>query len=259
MSVDSIVCIKSVVRAAPDGVGRRTPENSELNPFDRPALEAALRIKEALGGSVTALCMGPAVSIEALAETQAMGIDGAVLINDPALAGSDTLVTARVLAAAIARMAPSAFVFFGTRSSDSDTGQVGPQTATLLGLPVISGVKQMQPKADGWEITRLMDEWEEVWRVRPPAAVTIHAAAFAPRSISLVGIARAFDHLNVQTWRLSDLGLSGDRVGLAGSPTRVASLQKIKRKRSCRMLEGEPREQVAALVAYLGAKGVMGS
>ncbi|MGB8718133.1 MAG: electron transfer flavoprotein subunit beta/FixA family protein, partial [Desulfobacterales bacterium] len=68
MSVDSIVCIKSVVRAAPDGVGRRTPENSELNPFDRPALEAALRIKEALGGSVTALCMGPAVSIEALAE-----------------------------------------------------------------------------------------------------------------------------------------------------------------------------------------------
>jgi electron transfer flavoprotein beta subunit len=259
MSVDSIVCIKSVVRAAPDGVGRRTPENSELNPFDRPALEAALRIKEALGGSVTALSMGPAVSIEALAEAQAMGVDGAVLINDPALAGSDTLVTARVLAAAIARMPPFAFIFFGTRSSDSDTGQVGPQTATLLDVPFISGVKQIQPQADDWEITRLMDEWEEVWRVRPPAAVTIHARAFAPRSIPLVGIAHAFDHLSLQTWRLSDLGLSGDRVGLAGSPTRVASLKKIKRKRSCHMLAGEPREQVEALVAYLGTKGVMGS
>jgi electron transfer flavoprotein beta subunit len=259
MSVDSIVCIKSVVRAAPDGVGRRTPENSALNPFDRPALEAALRVKETLGGSVTALSMGPAVSIEALAEALAMGVDGAVLINDPALAGSDTLVTARVLAAAIARLAPYAFVFFGTRSSDSDTGQVGPQTATLLGVPFISGVKQIQPQADDWEITRLMDEWEEVWRVRPPAAVTIHATAFAPRSIPLVGIAHAFDPLNVQTWRLSDLGLSGDRVGLAGSPTRVANLQKIKRKRTCRMLAGEPREQVEALVAYLAAKGVMGS
>ncbi len=258
MSFSSIVCIKSVVRAAPDGVGRRTPDNSELNPFDRPALEAALRIKETVGGTVTALSMGPAVGSEALAEAQAMGVDRAVLINDPALAGSDTLATARALAAAIGRMPPWTFVFFGTRSSDSDTGQVGPQTATALGVPFVSGVKGMQPEADHWEITRLMDDWEESWRVRPPAAVTIHTAAFAPRTIPLAGIARAYSHSKVQTWRLSDLGLCAERVGLAGSPTRVSALAKVNRQRTCRLLEGEPARQVEALIAYLGAKGVVG-
>jgi electron transfer flavoprotein beta subunit len=259
MALNSIVCIKSVVLSAPDGVGRRTPENSDLNPFDRPALEAALRIKASLGGSVTALTMGPAVSIEALAEAQAMGVDGAVLINDPSLAGSDTLVTSRVLAAAIGRLTPYGFVFFGTRSADSDTGQVGPQTAALLGVPFVSGVKQMQPKSDAWDITRRMDEWEELWRVRLPAAVTIHPMAFAPRPIPLAGIAQAHDHMKVQNWNLADLGLSTDCVGLAGSPTRVANLKKVKRQRTCRMLEGEPREQVEALVAYLGTRGLMGS
>jgi electron transfer flavoprotein beta subunit len=259
MTANSIVCIKSVVRAATDGVGRRTPENSELNPFDRPALEAALRVRETLGGTVTALSMGPPVGVEALAEAQAMGVDTAVLISDPALAGSDTLVTARVLAAAIGRLAPFGFVFFGTRAADSDTGQVGPQTATLLGVPFVSGVTGMQPRDDDWEITRLMDEWEELWRLRPPAAVTVHATAFAPRPVPLVGITQAYGHPNLQTWRLPDLGLGADQVGLPGSPTRVATLAKVTRKRACQLLEGEPPQQVAALMAYLEAKGLMGS
>ena len=86
MSIHIIVCIKSVVKAAPKGVARRTPENSELNPFDRPALEAALQIKAQAGASVTALSMGPAVSSEALAEAMAMGVDRTVLISDRALA-----------------------------------------------------------------------------------------------------------------------------------------------------------------------------
>jgi len=133
MSVHIIVCIKSVVRSAPGGQAVRTPDNSELNPFDRPALEAALQIREALGGTITALSMGPQVNTEALAEAQAMGIDKGVLINDSALAGSDTLVTSRVLAAGIAKLAPYDLVMFGMRSSDSDTGQVGPQTRYPVG------------------------------------------------------------------------------------------------------------------------------
>jgi len=259
MSIHSIVCIKSVVRTAPDGVGRRTPENSELNPFDRPALEAALRIKESLGGTVTVLSMGPPVGVEALAEAQAMGADRAVLVCDAALSGSDTLVTSRVLAAAVQRLAPYDFLFFGTRTSDSDTGQVGPQTATLLEIPFVSGVKQMEPREHAWEITRLMDDWQELWRVQVPAAVSIHPRFYAPRSIALGGIAQAHDQLDVQSWRLADLGIANDRAGLVGSPTRVAKLQKIVRKRTCRMLTGEPKEQVEALVELLTAKGVMGS
>jgi electron transfer flavoprotein alpha/beta subunit len=104
-----------------------------------------------------------------------------------------------------------------------------------------------------------MDDWQELWRVNVPAAVSIHPRFYVPRPIALGGIALAHDHLDVQTWRLADIGLSSDRAGLTGSPTRVAKLQKIVRKRTCRMLTGEPKEQVEALVELLTAKGVMGS
>jgi len=263
MSLHCVVCIKSVVREAPKGIGRRTPENSELNPYDRPAVEAALRLKELTGGRVTAITMGPDVGAEALAETQAMGVDEAILVNDAALAGSDTLVTSKVLAAAIRRVAPFDLVLFGTRTSDSDTGQVGPQTATVLDIPFLGGVKAVNQKggqpAGTWEMKRQMDDWEELWEVNLPAAVTIHPRAFKPRPVPLTGIAQAHDPLEVQTWRLADVGLSAKEVGLEGSPTRVAQLEKLKRGRTCRMLEGEPREQVDALIAHLKTMGLMAS
>ncbi|MBT8342393.1 MAG: electron transfer flavoprotein subunit beta/FixA family protein, partial [Desulfatitalea sp.] len=157
MAFHTIVCIKSVMRAASKGAGRRTPENSELNPFDRPALEAALQLKDEQGGSVTALSMGPAVATEALVEARAMGVDRAVLLCDAALAGSDTYVTSRVLAEAARRLSPFDFLLFGTRAADSDTGQVGPQTATAMEIPFVSGVRRMIPAGERWQAERLMD------------------------------------------------------------------------------------------------------
>jgi electron transfer flavoprotein beta subunit len=257
MAVNSIVCIKSVVRAAPNGVGRRTPENSELNPFDRPALEAALSIKEAEGGTVTVLSMGPEVAAEALAEARSMGADRAGLVNDPALAGSDTLATSRVLAEAVGRVGSCDFLFFGTRSSDSDTGQVGPQTATLLSVPFVGGVRRIGHKDGVWEFERLMDDWEELWEVRPPAALSIHPRAYPPRPIALRGIAGAFDPLEVETFTLADIGLEARSVGPAGSPTRVSRMEKVERRRKCRMMEGEAGAQVDALVDELGRLGLI--
>ena len=258
MPIHIIVCIKSVVKAAPKGVARRTPDNSELNPFDRPALEAALRIKGLTKGTVTALSMGPPVSAEALAEAQAMGVDRAVLINDRALAESDTLVTARVLAAGIQKIGAFDMLLFGTRTSDSDTGQVGPQTAAVLALPFVSGIKEIDPQGDEWSLQRTMDAWEETWQVRRPAAGTVDARAFKPRPIGLAGISDVFDRPSVEQWSLADLGLMPGAVGLAGSPTRVVSLEKIKRARRCTMLEGEPAKQVEELLERLARAGLVG-
>ena len=257
MPIHIIVCIKSVVRSAPRGVAQRTPDNSELNPFDRPALEAALQIKAAADGRLSVLSMGPAVCLEALAEARAMGADRAVLVSDRALAGSDTLVTSRVLAAAISRLAPFDLVLFGTRTSDSDTGQVGPQTASLLNLPFVSGVKKIQTDGTQWEIERIMDDWQERWQVQSPAAMTIHPRAFPSRPVALSGIARVFEQPDMDTWKLADIALHPDNVGLAGSPTRVAALQGIRRSRKGEMLDGQPQEQVEALIARLIDKGVM--
>ncbi len=259
MPIHIIVCIKSVVKTAPKGVARRTPENSELNPFDRPALEAALQIKEKTGGAVTALSMGPAVSAEALAEALAMGVDRAVLISDRALAESDTLVTSRVLAAGVKKIGTFDMLLFGTRTADSDTGQVGPQTAALLALAFVGGTKKMDLQRDCWTLERTMDAWEETWQVQPPAVATVDPRAFTPRPIGLVGISRVFDRPAIEQWSLADLGLAAEEVGLTGSPTRVIALEKIKRDRRCTMLEGEPRKQVEALLECLARAGLVGS
>ena len=257
MSVHIIVCIKSVVKAAPKGVAKRTPDNSELNPFDRPALEAALEIREHHGGSVTVLTMGPPVSMEVLAEAQAMGTDRAVLVSDRALAESDTLVTSKVLATAINKIGTFDLLFFGTRTTDSDTGQVGPQTAALLDIAFVSNVKTITAREKGWEVERTMDAWEENWQVASPMAATIDPRAFAPRPVGLIGISRVYEHKAIEQWSLTDLGLGADEVGLMGSPTRVVALEQIKRNRKCDMLKGEPQEQVAQLMARLTKMGAI--
>jgi len=200
MTFHIIVCIKSVVRSAPGGVAIRQPENSELNPFDRPAIEAALTIAGASGGSVTALTMGPPVANAALAEAQAMGVNRCVLVSDPAIAGSDTLVTARVLAVAARHIGAFDCICFGTRTSDSDTGQVGPQTAAVLDLPFVSGVKEVQVNGARWQLKRTMDDWEEHWDAHPPVAISIHPKAFKPRPIGLIKVAEAFDQPILKRW-----------------------------------------------------------
>ena len=257
MTFHIIVCIKSVVTGAPSGVVKRTPQNSRLNPFDRPALEAALQMKERNKGRVSAITMGPAVSGEALAEALAMGVDRGVLISDPALGGSDTLVTSRVLAAAVKRIGKFDLLFFGTRTSDSDTGQVGPQTATLLGVPFISGVKHFDGQTGDWTVARGMDEWEETWRLSSPWAASIDQHAYVPRSIGLDSISQVFDHIDIEEWSLTDLDLAVEDVGLAGSPTRVVALKKLRHDRKCFMLEGDAQVQVAELVTHLNKAGVL--
>ncbi|MCB2194205.1 MAG: electron transfer flavoprotein subunit beta/FixA family protein [Deltaproteobacteria bacterium] len=259
MSFHIIVCIKSILKTSNVGGPLRTADNSELNPFDRPALEAAIRIKNTMNGSVTALSMGPEVSAEALAEARAMGVDEAVLVNDRALAGSDTLVTAKVLAKAVQKIGAFDFIFFGTRTADSDTGQVGPQTASLLDLPFLGGVKKMELQDGGWEVHRIVDTWEEVWQVRTPAAVAIDPRAFIPKPLSLVDLSQVYDQPELRQWTVADLGLTAEQVGLTGSPTRVADLKKIKHDRSCRILEGNPQEQADALIEMLTLAGKIGS
>ena len=196
-----------------------------------------------------------------------MGVDRAVLLSDPAMAGSDTLVTARVLAAAAAGLAPYDFIFFGMRTADSDTGQVGPQAAALLELPFVSGVRSIRLSEDSgekaersqWDVARTMDEWEELWQIGCPAILAIDARAFVPRHVGLAGLATVYADPDLETWDLARLGLSASQCGLEGSPTRVAALHPVKHSRRCSMIEGQPAEQVDALAEHLINKGLMTS
>jgi electron transfer flavoprotein beta subunit len=258
MGLHIVVCVKSVVVEAPAKATVRAPDNLELNPYDRPALEMGLQIREKRGGTVTALSMGPDCSAIALYEAMAMGADRMVLICDPALSGSDTLATSTALGAALEKLAPFDLVLFGTRTSDSDTGQVGPQTCVLRDLPLVTGVHAIQWQETDLVVERRADGFLEAFSLTLPAALTIHSSAVQPRDIGLLGIGSAYEAGKVETWNLFDIGLSPDQVGWAGSATRVPSWKRIKRERKCEFLSGTAEEQVNELMRRLIASGLVG-
>jgi electron transfer flavoprotein beta subunit len=258
MGLHIIVCIKSVVIEAPNQSVGRSSDSSELNPFDRPALEQALRLKETVGGEVTALTMGPESCAFVLHEAMAMGVDRGVLVSDPALAGSDTLATSTTLAAAIKRLEPFDLVFFGTRTSDSDTGHVGPQTAVVLDMPLVTYAHAIQHQANGLLVERRLDGFRERFELPFPSMLTIHPASVPPRDLGLSGIMGAFEEGEIQKWDLSDLGLSPSLVGEGGSPTRLLSMSKADRTKRCEFLDGTAEEQAEALLRRLLDAGLIG-
>ena len=253
-----IVCIKSVVLDAPDGRVVRLPETCALNPFDRPAIEMALHLRDKESGKVTAISMGPEEGSIALREAIAMGVDSAILITDPALAGSDTLVTSKVLHAAIKTIEPFDLIIFGTRASDSDTGHVGPQTALRLDLPLVTGVYNLDFKEFALIVERKIDEFHERFRISLPGALTIHPTAIQTGVSSLKGIETAFRDNTIDKLTLADLGLSPENVGEYGSPTTVLSMNRFTRKKKCEFFEGSVDEQVEKLVHRLTESGTIG-
>ncbi len=258
MSLNILVCIKAVVLDAPDGRVVRLPETCALNPFDRPALETALALREERGGEVTALSMGPEAGVIALYEAMSMGVDRAVLISDPSLAGSDTLVTSSVLAAAISRLGSFDLILFGVRTSDSDTGQVGPQTAVLLDLPFIAGAHIIEYKGSGLMVERRVDEFIEKYEVSMPCVLTMHPAAVQARDSALIGIEEAFGKRPIERVDLDDLKISPELAGEKGSPTRLISMSRIRRKRKCEFITGTVEEQADALLKRLRESGLIG-
>lgn len=258
MKLNIIVCVKSVVVGAPEGRVVRSSEFCELNPYDRPALEIALNLREAHGGAVTTVSMGPESSEVALIETMALGVDRSILLCDPALAGSDTLATATALGAAIKKLAPFDLVLFGIRTADSDTGQVGPQTAILLNLPLVTWAYSIELAENEFFVERRADGFREKFELPLPAMVTVHPASIQPRDVGLYGIQSAFAARKVEFWNLKELGLSPEQVGEPGSPTQVISLKRVKKVRKCKFLAGSAEEQAQDLARLFVDTGFVG-
>ena len=253
-----IICIKSVVTSAPGGRVIRTADNCILNPFDQPAIEMALKLREANGGTVTAITMGPETGSIALYEALAMGVDKAVLVTDRAFAGSDTLATSKTLSAAMEKLKPFDLIIFGARSSDSDTGQVGPQTAVHLDLPILTGVKSIECNENSVKIDRIIDDFEEEYEMTLPGAVAIDPKAIDARDTALTMVEKAFSKEAFERFSLSDLELSIEGLGEKGSPTKLVSMSQIRKKHKCEFVEGSPEEQADELVKRIKAGGYIG-
>jgi electron transfer flavoprotein beta subunit len=176
-----------------------------LDPGDECGIEEGLQLKEAHGGEVILVSMGPERAKDAIRKGLSMGADRGVLISDTQLAGADALLTARVLAAAIKPEAPD-LVICGTESYDGSTGMVPPMLAELLGLPQVTFAKKVQ--VDGSKITihRQTADGYEVVEAETPVLITVTAGIAEPRYASLKGIMAARSK-EIKLIGLGDLGI----------------------------------------------------
>jgi electron transfer flavoprotein beta subunit len=193
-----------------------------LNPTDLNAVEEALRIKEAGGGEVVIVSLGPEKAIESLRKALAMGADRAVLVSDEAAAGSDLLGTSYALAKALEREQAD-LVLFGQASSDADGAVLWAAVAEHLHLPVVSQVASLTLEDGAVSGKRQTEHGYDVIRAPLPAVVAVSDAINEPRYPSLKGIMGAKSRPQ-ETVALADLGVEPERAGEAGAKTRVLGL-----------------------------------
>ena len=252
-----VVCIKQV----PDSANIRiNPETRTLmregaaaivNPFDMYAIEAALQIRDKVGGTVTALSMGPKQAESALREALERGVNDAVLLCDRAFAGSDTYATSYVLSQAIRKIGGVDVVVFGRQASDGDTAQVGPGVATHLDLPQITYAGRLvEITPESITAERLLEDGRETLRASVPCVLTVVREIGEPRLPSLRG-KMAAKRAEIPVWTAADIGAEPDNCGLKGSPTKVVKAFTPEPRAGGEIFDGDPEAAVAALVERL--------
>ena len=231
-----------------------------INPYDKRALTEALRLRELYGGSVTAITMGPPQAREALVEALGRGVDRAIHLTGTSMAGADTLATARTLAAAIRRLEFD-LLLTGKFSTDSETGQVGPELAEMLDLPQATGATAIELAEGRLIVTRETDSGFETVECPLPALLTAAERLIKPTKTKPPVIAEgerriAEDPGLIETWDASDLGLVAEEVGLSGSPTWVTELRPVEVARARVILEGDAVSSVRSLLLQLEERGL---
>ena len=258
-----VICLKAVPEARDVKIDRQTSTlvaegvKKIINPLDTYALEEGVRLKERCGGKVTVISMGPPQAVNTLRETLSLGADEAVLLSDDAFAGADTWATAYTLAAAIKKLGQYDLVICGRQTLDGDTGQVGPQLAEMLGLPIITNVSQVEEITGGELRTRrLIDEGYAVIQASLPAVITVTKSINVPRLPSLRSILKSKSSV-IPVWGLKELGIDGAKVGTTGSFTRVIKVFYPERVRQSTVFQGEITIQVDSLVDKLKSAGLV--
>lgn len=209
---------------ADDQTVDRASASNVINEMDEYAIEEALKIKEAHGGEVTILTMGPASATESIRKALSMGPDKAVHVMDDALHGSCALATSKVLAAAL-RTLNADLILSGSESTDGRV-QVMPQMlAERLGVAALTGARKLT--IDGTDLTaeRQTEEGVEIVTAAMPAVVSVWDTINEPRYPSFKGIMQAKSK-PLSVLSLADLGIAADEVGLAGASSQVVDAAK---------------------------------
>jgi electron transfer flavoprotein beta subunit len=207
-----------------DGTVDRASAANVINEMDEYAIEEALRVREAVGGEVVVLSMGPASAVEAVRKALQMGPDSGVHVVDDALAGSDAVSTSRVLAAAIGRLGPDV-VICGAEATDARGQVMGHMLAERLGWAALTGARKLTVDGSALTIERQTEEGYEVVAAAVPVVVSVWDTINEPRYPSFKGIMEA-KKKQIAAWSLLDLGVDAATVGFAGAGSAVVEFAK---------------------------------
>lgn len=253
-----IVCIKQVPDTAEVRLDPKTNTlirdgvPSIINHDDKAGLEAALQLREKVGGSVSVVCMGPPQAEDALREALAMGADDAYLLSAREFGGSDTYATATVISAALKKIGFD-LVITGRQAIDGDTAQVGPQIAEQLKVPQVSYAEGIEADGSTVIVKRQYEDAVHTVKVQTPCLVTALTELNEARGMTVGGIVDAYKK-DITVWGFEDLkdGLNPEWIGLKGSPTRVFRSFGKQVKGAGEIKDGlSPEEAVAVIMEKL--------
>ena len=233
---------------------------SIINPDDKAGIEAALQLKEKVGGTVTVISMGPPQADAALREALAMGCDEAILVTDRAFGGADTWATSSTIAAALKKIDYD-IIITGRQAIDGDTAQVGPQIAEHLGIPQVSYAEEIVDAAEGKVVVkRQFEDRYHVIEVKTPCLITALVELATPRYMTVHGIFDAYREKEVKVWTLEELKDTVDmaNIGLKGSPTNVKqSFTKQAKGKGLYYKDLSAEEAVETIVAKLEERHII--
>ena len=216
----------------------RTGVSLVLDPGDESTISAAIKIRDTIGDSeVTVVSMGPASAQEAMRRALAMGADRAILVTDPALAGSDALGTARVLAAVLKKEEVD-LVFCSTESTDGYTGMVPGGIAEFLNLPQLTFAREITIDSHKVVIKRVTMTGYQTVECPLPAVVTIASGAYEAIYPTMKGIMGAKKKPFTQ-FTLADLGIEASQVGEAGARERVMAIGQAEARAAGQVIKDE--------------------
>jgi electron transfer flavoprotein beta subunit len=228
---------KQVVVDAPD----------VISPYDENALEAAIRIKEEVGGKITVLSMGRKVSDTVLRKTVAAGADALILLEDPAFERLESRSIAAVLSAAIKKIGEYDLILTGRQAGDWDSGQVGLILAEMLGIPSVSLARSIKIKDSGVVVEKLVPVGYEVVEAGLPALVTVSNEVGELRYVARTKMMALLRRpMTIPKWGTNQLGLSAETL----KPVQLTELcPPPDMRRECVFLEGASPEEKAGKLA----------
>lgn len=226
---------------------------SIINPDDRHALEAAVLLREKLGGKITVLSMGPPQAIDAVTEALGMGADEGILLTDRFFAGADTWATSSTLGKAIKAAGEFDLLICGRQAIDGDTAQVGPQIAEYLSIAQITYVFEIEQVSDRTiTVKRRLEEAYERVECRLPALVSVIGEINKPRYARMdLLINGCGQKAPIRIWNAADIGVQTSETGIEGSLTKVIKTFAPKAQRRGERIEGNARAAAAQLLSRL--------